>query len=269
MCGGGGGGIVQAVADVVGAVAAPFTGGASLALPFLVTGAENVISGDWSHVGTQLAGDALSAVPFVGSELGVFDALGSALGGIGAGGGLGGATAGAGEAAVGAATDAATTVTGAAPTIAGTTLSAAPAAGATAASSVAGAGDAALNAATEAAGGVTGAGAAVPSTSSIFAQAAGTAAPGAAGNGFSFKDILGNANNAVSLASIASKVLGPQAGPQGGSTLSQPSPGIAQPQYAQSGYNGGYSGGGPLGSSYNPETGAFDTPRQTDRQFSM
>ena len=265
MCGGGAGGIVQILADVVGAAAAPFTGGASLALPFAVTGAENAISGDWSHVGTQLAGDALSAVPFVGSELGVFDALGSALGGVGAGGGLGGATAGAGEAAVGAATDAATTVTGAAPTIAGTTLSAAPAAGATAASSVAGAGDAALNAATEAAGGVTGAGAAVPSTSSIFAQAAGTAAPGAAGNGFSFKDILGDANNAVSLASIASKVFGPQ----GGSTLSQPSPGIAQPQYAQSGYNGGYSGGDPLGSSYNPETGAFDTPRQTDRQFSM
>lgn len=121
LCSGGGfGNIAQIVSDVVGGVAAPFTGGLSLALPFLTTGIENIATGDWSNIGGQLAGDALSAVPFgVGEFLGpaaggalsgvadtaggVFDALGGTMGGAPAAlaGPLGEIGAGAGEAAIG------------------------------------------------------------------------------------------------------------------------------------------------------------------------
>ena len=122
----------------------------------------------------------------------------------------------------------------------------------------------------------------VPAADLASAVKGAAQAPSSTSNLFS---TLGNyaqkAATPLNLASLAAKVLGPQASSPGsagagqgsiGASLSQPSPGsgIGQPQYAQAAnYNGGYASGGLLGSSYNAETGAFETPQQTNRQFSM
>lgn len=121
ICSGGGGGplsVLQPVIDVGSVLAAPFTGGASLALPFAFTGAEDIASGNFNNLPLQLAGDTLAAFTggagdlLSGAATGALDAtgavagagLGDTLGALGttaveAGGGLGAAEAGLGGAA--------------------------------------------------------------------------------------------------------------------------------------------------------------------------
>lgn len=75
-------GILTPIVDFASAVAAPFTGGASLAIPFAMTGVNDAITGNWNNLPLQLAGDAAAAVPF-----GIGEAFGPSLSGLGAAGG--------------------------------------------------------------------------------------------------------------------------------------------------------------------------------------
>ncbi len=102
--------LVEPLIDAFSAAAAPFTGGASLAIPFALTGLKDSTTGNWGNIGGQLLGDAAAAIPFGAGQI-LGGAGGAALAGAteiapfgetfgaesfgGAAGGLGGAVGGA------------------------------------------------------------------------------------------------------------------------------------------------------------------------------
>lgn len=104
VCEGGDGGFLSflnPVIDVLSAAAAPFTGGASLAIPFAATGIEDVATNNFNNLPLQLAGDAVGAITGgagdalsgaagAAADTGFgFADLSGALGGVGPGGDVG------------------------------------------------------------------------------------------------------------------------------------------------------------------------------------